>query len=204
MDDGNISKSYYSNQDIIKATIKFVLYRHGKLTAKDIQEKTGLKRQTTYNYLKKMVDDESLDIEYEPKEGKPYWNITYYKIRRKDNSEEKKDISYTEKVKRRDKDWLERRKTILEILNLNMAALIEARTFIHNLTIEEFRDYILMKPDIWGTFTSIFLLTDEEYTNLQSKFKEFMNEYMKSANTDSNAVKGKNVFLYSFLRDFSL
>ena len=204
MTKSNIEKFYYSNQDIVRATIKFILYRHGKLTVKEIQEKIGLKRQTTYNYLKKLVEDEILEVEYEPKEGKPQWNITYYKIRIEDFLGESKNLSYTEKIKRKDKDWVERKKTIIDVLNMNLAALIEARSSIQNMNIKDFEEYIKMQPEVWGVFTSLFLLTDEEYSKLQTKFKKLMNEFLASENSKTNGEKANNIFLFSFLRDFSL
>ena len=96
------------------------------------------------------------------------WNITYYKIRKNDTLDESKDLVYTEKIKRKDKDWVKRKKTIIDVLNMNLAALIEARSFIQNMNIEDFEEYIQMQPEVWGVFTSLFLLTDEEYRGRHS------------------------------------
>ena len=39
------------SNDLIKEAIIYILFRYKGLTAKEIQERLGLKRQTTYNYL---------------------------------------------------------------------------------------------------------------------------------------------------------
>lgn len=77
---GKLPEFSFTSKDMIKSTIKYLLWRHHRLTAKDIQKILGLKRQRTYDYLKELVNDKELSIEYEKLKDRPNVNIAYYSI----------------------------------------------------------------------------------------------------------------------------
>lgn len=192
----------YSSKDLIKSTIKFLLYRHGKLTAADLQYRIGLKRQSTYNYLNELLSSNEITVDYEPKPGKPNWNISYYSIKRRELPKELQNSSYTERVRNQDPEWDDKKKRMIDVFNMNIAAIIEAKAALANMSDEEFKSYIVMKPDVWGIFTSIFLLTDEEYIELQLKFKKLINNFIEKSKEKDNLKQSGNIFSFGFIRNY--
>ncbi|MFX0066649.1 MAG: hypothetical protein ACFFC7_31300, partial [Candidatus Hermodarchaeota archaeon] len=73
--------SFFSSKDIIKQAIRYAILSNGnKLRASEIQEKIGLKRQTTYNYLNELVASKKISIKYVQHPKKPGINIAYYSV----------------------------------------------------------------------------------------------------------------------------
>lgn len=74
------SKFLFLN-DIIKYAILYAVNSNGnKCSAKQIQDILGLKKQTTYNYLKELLDSGELMVSYETHETRTHINVAYYWI----------------------------------------------------------------------------------------------------------------------------
>ena len=112
---------YLSSKSTIKGLITFILFRYGKLTAKQIQSRLGLKKQTTYNYLKELQNDDRIGVEYSKVESRPNLSVAYYFIK-KPTPPPPDDISLSEHHKRTFSV-----EQIKNSLNNNIAALLELR-----------------------------------------------------------------------------
>ncbi|UYP47458.1 hypothetical protein NEF87_003743 [Candidatus Lokiarchaeum ossiferum] len=74
------SKSLFLN-DIIKYSILFLIFQRGnKCNAKQIQDILGFKKQTTYNYLKELINSGDLIVSSHSHETKKHINVSYYQV----------------------------------------------------------------------------------------------------------------------------
>jgi DNA-binding Lrp family transcriptional regulator len=186
---------YLSSKTIFKGLIVFLLYQYGRLTAKQIIKRIGLKRQSTYNYLKELQEEGRIKAEYERLKDRPNLSVAYYSVK-KSNRSEYEDKSLTQRHK---KDFSVGK--IKNALDSNIAALIELRATFNRMTDDEIDSFIKCAPEVWGYYGFTYLLTDNEYGELQIEFKELINRLSKkwSEGQDHSEHSG-NVFTFTFYK----
>jgi hypothetical protein len=186
---------YLSSKPIIKGLIAFIIFRHGNLTAKQIQSKLGLKRQTTYNYLKEMQEEGRIGVEYTKVDTRPNVSVANYFVKKTPppsspdaflSQHHKESFSVQQ---------------ILNSLNTNIAALLELRAAFQRMSSEEISAFIKYDPVIWGFYGFTYLLTDEEYGELQIEFKQLIDKFDKKwKDIQPSDVHSGNVFTFTFYK----
>jgi hypothetical protein len=210
---------FFSSKDLIKATMRHIIFRHGRLTAKEIQDRLGLKRQTTYSYLNELVDDEKIEIKYEKLEDRPNLNIAYYSNKKctdcLDQKKDKKDlnVSYTEKMKKKlsGLPYEEKITKVTGSIDTLLAALLEVKTHI-NKTMDEktegerekaLNNYLDLQSDLEGFLSGLILLTDDEYNELLTEMKVVLNRFwQKSVDNEQVGSHSGHTFFYGFFKNF--
>ncbi|MHA2029992.1 MAG: hypothetical protein ACW98K_15665 [Candidatus Kariarchaeaceae archaeon] len=186
---------YLSSKTIIKGLITFIIFRYGNLTAKQIQSKLGLKKQTTYNYLKEMQKEGSLGVEYTKVETRPNVSVANYFVK-KTPPPSSLDVPLSQHHKESFSV-----QQILRSLNTNIAALLELRAAFQRMTNEEISAFIKCDPVVWGFYGFTYLLTDEEYGELQIEFKQLIDKLDKKwKDNQPSDVHSGNVFTFSFYK----
>ncbi|MFX0172261.1 MAG: winged helix-turn-helix transcriptional regulator [Candidatus Hodarchaeota archaeon] len=186
---------YLSSKSIIKGLIGFLLYRYGRLTAKQIQQKIGLKRQSTYNYLKELQEEGRIEAQYERLKDRPNLSIAYYSIKRQ-HIVDQEDKTITQRHKEEfnvDK--------IKNSIDTNIAALLELKSAFNRMTNVEIDAFIRCDRHAWGFYGFTWLLTDEEYGELQIKFKELIDRlHNKWSESEDHGRHSGNVFIFAFYK----
>lgn len=210
---------FFSSKDLIKATMRHIIFRHGRLTAKEIQDRLGLKRQTTYSYLGELEKAGKIEVEYEKLEGRPNLNIAYYSNKKcpdcLDQKKEKKgkNISYTDKMKNKlsGLSYEEKVSKVTGSIDTLLAALLEVKTHINKTmseNTEEERekaldDYLALHSDLEGFLSGLILLTDEEYDELLTEMKDVLNRFwQRSEETEQVGSHSGHTFFYGFFKNF--
>ncbi len=207
---------FFSSKDLIKATMRHIIFRHGRLTAKEIQDRLGLKRQTTYSYLNELVDDGKIEVKYEKLEDRPNLNIAYYSNKKcKDCLDQKKDknFAYTDKMKNK-LSGLSYEEKVLKVtgsIDTLLAALLEVKTYINKTISEETEeerekaldDYLNQHSDLEGFLSGLILLTDEEYDELLTEIKNVLNRFwQRSVDNEQVGSHSGHTFFYGFFKNF--
>jgi Mn-dependent DtxR family transcriptional regulator len=189
---------YLSSKSIIKGLIGFLLYRYGSLTAKQIQQKIGLKRQSTYNYLKELQEEGRIEAQYERLKERPNLSIAYYSIKRH-HVVDQEDKAITQRHKEEfnvDK--------IKNSIDTNIAALLELKSAFNRMTNDEIDAFIRCDRHVWGFYGFTWLLTDEEYGELQIEFKELIDRlYKKWSESKDHGKHSGNAFIFTFYKSIS-
>ncbi|MFX1336783.1 MAG: winged helix-turn-helix domain-containing protein, partial [Promethearchaeota archaeon] len=195
MSEPSNKNDYLSSKTIVKGIIVFLLFRSGSLTAKQIQKRIGLKRQTTYNYLKELQEEGRIEAKYERLEDRPNLSVAYYSIKKPPFSENE------------DKPLTQRHKEgfsvegIKNALDSNIAALIELRAAFNRMTHDEIDSFVRCAPEVWGYYGFTYLLTDGEYGELQIEFKEMLNRlHKKWSESQDHGKHSGNVFTFTFYK----
>jgi hypothetical protein len=201
----NMSKSnyFFTQKDIIIGTIRFLLYKYRRLTAKEIQQKIGLTRQTTYNYLNELETQKLVQAEYEMVSKKKNVKVAYYSNtppRGQDYfPEEVRHFPLTERPKHTKVSYEEQIRRINRVLDMSMAAIIETKTAINRMTEKEFNEYYTRIPETDGFMNFLILLDEEEFQDYQRKMKETLNQvYAKYESDEITEIPPQNIFLMSF------
>ena len=185
----------FSSKDMIKSVIRYILWRHHRLNAKEIQEIIGLKRQRTYDYLNELEESGELAVEYERLEDRPNINVKYYSINKLKLQEESDEYHKTEVNK----------KSTLRRINYSIAALIEAKTAIEGMALDEFKeydDYKREEEDIWGCMPLVFFLKDHEYDDFYKGFFKLYKELEKKWGEEDKGKHDNNLLIIDFFKAF--
>ncbi|MFX0209344.1 MAG: winged helix-turn-helix transcriptional regulator [Candidatus Hodarchaeota archaeon] len=186
---------YLSSKTIFKGIIVFLIFRYGSLTAKQIQKRLGLKRQTTYNYLKELQEEGRIEVRYERLKDRPNLSVAYYSLKKPPLSEDE-DKPLTQ----RHKEGFSV-KRIKNALDSNIAALLELRAAFNRMTDDEIDAFVRSVPEAWGYYGFTYLLTDDEYGELQIEFKEMINRFNKKwSESEDHGKHSGNVFTFTFYK----
>ncbi|UCE12208.1 MAG: MarR family transcriptional regulator [Candidatus Heimdallarchaeota archaeon] len=197
------------HRSIYKESILFLLKRYEKLSAQQIQEKIGLKRQTTYNYLNKLKKQNLVQIDYLPHPENPRINVAWYSVK-SSKKEIPSDIGnkiylaeevITNKEKQFSRSQI--KKMLLKKINFTMAALLEQKTIIEQLDDQKIIEYLheTYKTENYpGPFVSLVFLTNEEYKEIGEKFQDFFNQLWNKWREESPGQSDGNIFLYGFFK----
>ncbi|MFX1504616.1 MAG: helix-turn-helix domain-containing protein [Promethearchaeota archaeon] len=195
MSNSLIKTDYLSSKTIFKGIITFLVFRYGSLTAKQIQKRLGLKRQTTYNYLKELLEEGRIEAKYERIKERPNLSVAYYSLKKSTVSEEE-DKPLTQRHK--EGFSVER---IKNALDSNIAALIELRATFNRMNDDEIDAFVRCAPQVWGYYGFTYLLTDDEYGELQMEFKEMINRLNKKwSESEDHGKHSGNVFTFTFYK----
>ncbi|MHA2271095.1 MAG: winged helix-turn-helix domain-containing protein [Candidatus Hodarchaeales archaeon] len=192
-------KKYLSSKALLKGAIRSLLYRYGPLTAKEIQERFGLRQQTTYNYMNELVADGEIEVKYEKLKERANLTRAYYS-HKPPLFREQTELSYTDQIVETSQPLESLLEQIKNTSDTNLALILQIKAAINRMTDEEVENYVRCDPDAWGYFSSPFLLTEDEYSELQVKFKELLNRLVKKwADQPSDKPKG-NIFTFMFYK----
>ncbi|UCG03976.1 MAG: hypothetical protein JSW11_08305 [Candidatus Heimdallarchaeota archaeon] len=190
---------FFAQKDIIIGTIRFLLYKYRRLTAKEIQVKIGLTRQTTYNYLSDLESQKLVKIEYERVSKKKNVKVAYYSNTPQGFPKDVENLPITERPRHAQFSHEERIKRINRILDMSIAAIIETKTAINRMTEGEFDEYYTRIPGVDGFINFLVSLNDEEFRDFQMKMKETFNQlWAKYESNEVSEIPSQNVFLMSF------
>ncbi|MHA2296058.1 MAG: hypothetical protein ACXAEU_03770 [Candidatus Hodarchaeales archaeon] len=193
--------NYLSSKAIFKSSIQFLLFRYKELTASQIQTKTGLKRQTTYNYLKEMEEDGNIKVRYDKVEDQPNVNIAVYSLKHQSIPGGDNEL-LSEKIRKEScksqEAMIER---IKKSIDANIGALLEIKAAFEHLTTEAAAAFVRCDPVAWGFYGFTYLLTDDEYRELITEFKKLIdrldNKWKEKQEKDMHSG---NVFTFTFYR----
>ncbi|MFX0174490.1 MAG: hypothetical protein ACFE9L_21645, partial [Candidatus Hodarchaeota archaeon] len=182
---------------------RFILYKYRRLTAKEIQQKIGLTRQTTYNYLNELEAQKLVQVEYERVTKKKNVKVAYYSNTppRVENywPKEVQLLPLTDRPKHTRISFDEQIRRINRVLDMSMAAIIETKTAINRLTEKEFYEYYFRIPKADGFISFLILLNDEEFREYQKKMTETLNQLWKKYESDEvSEIPPQNIYIMSF------
>ncbi|MFX1284016.1 MAG: hypothetical protein ACFFB5_10195 [Promethearchaeota archaeon] len=201
MNSSHERKKYFSNKPIFKGVIRFLLFRYGPQTAKQIQIKLGLKQQTTYNYLNELVDEGRIEVKYEKLEKRSNLTRAYYYHKQLPFFPDPEEMPYTDRIMKASRSVENLVKQVRSGIESSLGAILEIKAAIDRMTDKEVEEYVKCDPIVWGFFTTTMLLTDEEYSELQIEFKELLNKLdNKWVNEHEKDVHSGNVFTFMFYK----
>ncbi len=195
-------QKYLSTKSLFKATIRFLLFRYGKLTAKQIQERIGLKRQTTYNYLKELVEEEKVTINYQKVPDHPNLNVANYTFNRQQLLTRTKDTLTKTIAKETEEELSISIKRMHNAIDSSLGALLELKAAFNRMSDEEIEKHVRCDPISWGFFSLTLLLTDTEYNELIGEFQSLINRFDQkwTENPETQNVHSGNVFTFAFYK----
>ncbi|MFX0121797.1 MAG: winged helix-turn-helix transcriptional regulator [Promethearchaeota archaeon] len=190
---------YLSSKAIFKGLIRFLLFRDGELTAKQLQVKTGLKRQSCYNYLKELKEEGKVRVRSEKDENRSNIIVTYYSIKHEPPPRDYDTLS--ERIKHDSMDDEKMLTRIKSALEANIGALLEISTAINRMKPQEVAKYVKCDPIVWGFYGFTALLTDEEYSELITEFKSLYDRLnAKWERNNTQDTHSGNVFTFTFYK----
>ena len=183
----------------IKEAIKNHLFRYGGekngLTAKEIQERLGLKKQTTYNYLKELVENEEIETEEQfLDQTNPNVKTVVYKYKRKNPNPLKYNFRLMDIIKEKDAQKI--RVELNRQIKMSLASLIETLGHINSLNDKELLNYAL-QSEIGPAIDNI-LLSDREFKELKIMLEEFEKLWEKWSKVESDGENKHLLILGSF------
>ena len=193
-------------RNIHRESILYLLKRYEKLSANEIQEKLGLKRQTSYNYLNKLLEEKKLQIEYLPHPENPRINVAYYSLimtKKEIGPDFGNQIFFVNELAKKSIEGKELKEGLLNKINLSIAALIEQRIIIDQLPDEEIIDYLetLYKNNNYpGPFTSLIFLTNDEYREIGEEMQKLLNRLWNKWREESPGLSDGNIFMCGFYK----
>lgn len=192
-------KKYLSSKALLKGAIRSLLYRYGPLTAKEIQERLGLRQQTTYNYMNELVADGEIEVKYEKLKERANLTRAYYSYK-PPLFREQDELSYTDLIVKTSHPLESLLEQIKNTSDTSLALILQIKAAINRMTDEEVENYVRCDPDVWGYFSSPLFLTEDEYGELQTEFKELLNRLVKKwVDQPSDKPKG-NIFTFMFYK----
>ncbi|MFX0052753.1 MAG: MarR family transcriptional regulator, partial [Candidatus Hermodarchaeota archaeon] len=182
---------------------RFILYKYRRLTAKEIQQKIGLTRQTAYNYLNELEAQKLVQVEYERVSKKKNVKVAHYSNTPPRGEDfwpkEVQHLPLTERPKHTRISFDEQIRRINRILDMNMAAIIETKTAINRLTEKKFYEYYTRIPEADGFINFLILLNDEEFREYQKKMTDTLNQLWKKYESDEvSEIPPQNIHIMSF------
>ncbi|MHA2245771.1 MAG: helix-turn-helix domain-containing protein [Candidatus Hodarchaeales archaeon] len=205
MDNSSKKSVDLTKKSIFKSIIRSLILRQGPLTAKQIKEKLGLKRQTTYNYLKELVEEGRVKTEEKTVKDRPNLKVTYYsRVPRPVIVPENMTLSEVIKQDAIKMDSETFSKEMKEVVEDTLTAIIEIRTLLHGMTDKEIESYVKCNPEVWGFFSPTYLLTDDEYNDWFKEFKQLLDNLNKkrSAKKRKQEPSKQHVFSLTFFKAY--
>ncbi|MHA2096205.1 MAG: helix-turn-helix domain-containing protein [Candidatus Hodarchaeales archaeon] len=217
-DDLKKEDNIYSSGELIRPSILWLLLRKTELTAKDIQGALGLKRQTTYNYLKELEDKGWVKVEYRQHETKPHMNVGYYSRVKKQPKEgsSKKNKQWIYSAER----YLENlaknadssdpdceycdgnvKNAIIEKINFGIAALSEKKKFIRGMSDEELTTFLENNKHFPGPSLDVLLLTNDEFTEFGQHMKELYASTLQRWMVEHKDQHDENFVIVGFFKE---
>ncbi|NHJ02936.1 MAG: hypothetical protein EAX86_12440 [Candidatus Heimdallarchaeota archaeon] len=198
-------QEYLSTRSLFKAAIRFLLFRYGELTAKEIQEKFGLKRQTTYNYLKELAEENKIEVKYEKVPDRPNLSVAIYSFNCQQLLSHTED-SLTETIAKEAEEHLSISiRRMHNAIDSSLGALLELKAAFNRMSDEEIENYVKCDPIGWGFFSMTLLLTDTEYNELIEEFQTLINRLNRkwTEKKENQVSHSGNVFTFTFYKRLS-
>lgn len=212
--------NFYSSGELIRPSILWLLLRKKELTAKDIQEALGLKRQTTYNYLKELEDKGWIKVEYRQHESKPHMNVGYYsRVKKKAKpgaaKKHKKQWifpadGYIAKLSTADGEFSDPdceycdgkvKNAIIEKINFGIAALSEKKKFIQSMSDGELTTFLKTNRNFPGPSLDVLLLTDDEFEQFGQHMKELYSTTIERWLVEHSDQHDENFVVVGFFKE---
>ena len=187
------------SNDFLKEAIIYILFRYDGLTAKEIQEKLGLKRQTTYNYLSELVEKNEIGMEESFLESNPNVKTIIYKYKRRTPLPVNYKARLRDVIKDKSPDAI--RNELNHQIKMTIASLIETMSSINNIEDEQLLNYI--SKTNFGPGLDILLLSDQEYDELGTQFQNVLIELWKKWKSNMNK-ENKNIVHIGGLKSFEM
>ncbi|MFW9929802.1 MAG: hypothetical protein ACFFD1_10460 [Candidatus Thorarchaeota archaeon] len=185
--------------EIIKNSIIYLVFRYGGLTAKEIQKKLGLKRQTTYNYLNELVEHNEINTKEEFLDSNPNVKTLIYTYNRRNPEPIQYKIRFSELFK--NKTANEIRQELNYQINISIASLIEAFSFINSIDDKKLVEYAVETYSPIGPGMDMITLSDEEFEELGKGFEELLKNLWSSWRKRPTKG-GNNLFLAGGFKAF--
>ena len=212
---------FFTFSEIIKPAILYLLMRKNELTAREIQSKLGLKRQTTYNYLKELEEEGKIKIEYRQHQTKSHMNVGYYsrvKHKKKHDSDlEKKlkgQIYPSERYIKSLDEGISLKEdcaycsgtvkdTILEQINFGIAALFEKKKLITDMSDEALKQFLKANRNFPGPSVKFFLFTNEEFEEFGKELSDLYERTLRKwlVEEDHKGKHDENLFLIGLFKE---
>jgi len=219
IDEPKKEDNIYSSGELIRPSILWLLLRKTELTAKDIQEALGLKRQTTYNYLKELEDKGWVKVEYRQHPDKPHMNVGYYsrvkKKATKASSKKKKSWIYPAE------HYLENlaadadsaapdceycdgdvKTAIIEKINFGIAALSEKKKFLQGMSDDELKSFLETNKHFPGPSLDVLLLTNDEFSDFGQQMKQLYANTMERWLVENKDQHDENFVVVGFFKEW--
>lgn len=180
--------------DLIKDSIIYLVFRYNGLTAKEIQEKLGLKRQTTYNYLNELVENKEIETQEKFLESNPNVKTIVYTYKRRTPVSKTYNFRLMDVIK--DKNSKKIRKELNDQIKMSLASLIETLGFINTIEDKDLLNYALNSN--FGPGIDMILLSDNEYEELGRRFQEVLRELWNKWNSRTNEENEKEIDKHMF------
>ncbi len=210
-------ENIYSSGELIRPSILWLLLRKTELTAKDIQEALGLKRQTTYNYLKELEDKGWIKVEYRQHPSKPHMNVGYYsrvKKKGKKGKAKKKnwiypanryleDLNADSDTSNPDCEYCDGdvKKAIIEKINFGVAALSEKKKFIQSMSEEELKAFLETNKHFPGPSLDVLLLTNDEFEEFGKRMDELYKDTLQRWLVENKDQHDENFVVVGFFKE---
>lgn len=208
----------YSSGELIRPSILWLLLRKKELTAKDIQDALGLKRQTTYNYLKELEDKGWIQVEYRQHATKPHMNVGFYsrikKQPKKGFGNQKKQWIYsaerylenlTKSSDSSDPDCEycdgNVKNAIIEKINFGVAALSEKKKFIQEMSDENLTSFLQTNKDFPGPSLDVLLLTNDEFAEFGQHMKKLYASTLERWLVQNKDQHDENFVIIGFFKE---
>lgn len=162
---------------ILKDVVLSLFYRYKELSAKDVQEKLKLKRQTTYTYLKKLEEEGRLVATRRSSPSDSRVKTTYYSLKPHEQPERLSVLygqDYYPKM-----DLEEAKKSFVYMNNMAIGLLLENRMFIDALDEEDTASYLLGDPELLGPGLDVLTMGRGEYEEFTKRFQIFLEDYWR-------------------------
>jgi DNA-binding transcriptional ArsR family regulator len=218
IDEPKKEDNIYSSGELIRPSILWLLLRKTELTAKDIQEALGLKRQTTYNYLKELEDKGWVKVEYRQHESKPHMNVGYYsrvkKKAKKGYGKKKKQWIYSadrylENLSA-DADSTDPdceycdgnvKNAIIEKINFGIAALSEKKKFLQGMSDAKLKSFLETNKHFPGPSLDVLLLTNDEFADFGQRMKALYADTLERWLVEHKDQHDENFVVVGFFKE---
>ena len=187
------------SNDLIKEAIIYILFRYKGLTAKEIQERLGLKRQTTYNYLSELVEKKEIGMEEKFLETRPNVKTIIYKYKRRTPIPVNYQARLSDIIKDKSPNWI--RNELNHQIKLTIASLIETMGSINNINDDDLLSYVSKAN--FGPGLDILLLSDQEYEELGMQIQKVLVELWEKWKTNEN-IENRNIVHIGGFKSFEM
>lgn len=176
-----------------------MLFRYGPLTAKEIQERFGLKQQTTYNYMNELVAEGEIEVKYEKLKERANLSRAYYS-HKYPLFREQNELSYTDRIVETSHPLESLLEQLRNTSDTSLAVILQIKAALNRMTDEEVEEYVRCDPEVWGYFSTTLFLTEDEYSELQVEFKELLNKLEKKWANQLKKPHSGNIFTFLFYK----
>lgn len=193
------SKFSIKTNDLIKDSIIYLVFRYDGLTAKEIQDKLGLKRQTAYNYLNELVEKNEIGTQEKFLESNPNVKTLVYTYKRRTPFPTAYKFRLLDILKEEEPNKI--RSELNYQIKMSIASLIETLGFVNSIEDKKLVDYITNSN--FGPGIDMILLSDKEFEELGSRFQEVLKELWTKWNKDLKE-ENRNMFFLGGFKDFNM